>query len=203
MDVREATRTAREYVSELFAAEGISRACLEEAVYDPDANQWRVTLSFIRHWDTQKSMDVNLGSNTPQIYKVVVINDGDGRVVLTDRHLPKSVACCKPQPHSRSVCCAEAGNDEKLEGNNETSRQDWSQVRRTIRRILLYPVSGTGIGSAIAILLQVFLNLQAGEVAFIPMLGLGVGAMVALFAGDREFQRLQLKQRKNRASYRG
>ena len=198
MDVRAATRTAREYMTELFAAEGISRACLEEAVYDPDANQWRVTFSFIRHWDAQRSMDVNLGSNTPQIYKVVVINDGDGSVVaLTDRHLPKSVACCKPQPHSGSVCCAEAGNEEKLEGNNEMSRQDWSQVRRTIRRILLYPVSGTGIGSAIAILLQVFLNLQAGEVAFIPMLGLGVGAIVALFAGDREFQRLQLEQRKN------
>ena len=192
MDVMEAKEKARDYIIELFADEEVRYVGLEEAVYNPDAKQWRICYGFVRAWDKQGEMGIKMGLKAPRSYKDVKIDDATGNVVsLTDRILPDSAASSKPQLHSASVSRAGEDSEEKSREINELrlSRQDRSQVWRTIRRILLYPVSGTGIGSAIAILLQVIWHLESGEVAFIPMLGLGVGAIVALFVGDKEFQK--------------
>ena len=70
-------------------------------MYDPDTKQWRVTLGFVPRWDGQNAADVSLGLRPLCIYRVV-INDSDGSVVaLTDRLLPASAACCKPQRITR------------------------------------------------------------------------------------------------------
>ena len=89
MDVKEATRTAREYVTAVFADEEITQLGLEEVMYDDESKQWRITFGFARPWDQQNTVAVRMGLKTPRAYKVVHVNDGDGSIAaLTDRLLP-------------------------------------------------------------------------------------------------------------------
>ncbi len=89
MDVKEVTKTAREYVAEVFADEQITNLGLEEVVYDVESERWRITFGFARPWDRQGDMGVRMGLKAPRAYKVVSIDDNNGRVVaLTDRILP-------------------------------------------------------------------------------------------------------------------
>ena len=93
MDVKEATHRARDYITEVFADEEITQLGLEEVYLDRDLAQWRVTFGFVRPWDRQKTVAVNLGLKTPRNYKVVSIDDVSGEIVaLTDRLLPEKTA---------------------------------------------------------------------------------------------------------------
>ena len=89
MDVKEATHITRDYITAVFADEEITQLGLEEAVYDPDAGQWRITFGFARPWDKQGALGLRMGLKVPRDYKVVVI-DNEGRVIsLTDRLMPE------------------------------------------------------------------------------------------------------------------
>jgi hypothetical protein len=55
MNVREAVATAKEYVSELFANEGLSDVGLEEVSLDEQTGHWLVTIGFARPWDKAAS----------------------------------------------------------------------------------------------------------------------------------------------------
>lgn len=93
MDVKDVTRTAREYITDLFADEQITNLGLEEVVYDVDSEQWSITFGFARPWDRQGDMGVRMGLKTPRAYKVIRVDDNNGRVVaLTDRILPDGKA---------------------------------------------------------------------------------------------------------------
>ena len=48
MDAREAVRTARRYVSELFADDEIGRVDLEEVDFENESDLWKITVSFTR-----------------------------------------------------------------------------------------------------------------------------------------------------------
>ena len=50
MDVKEAVRTAKEYLAELFAEETITDVGLEEVVFDDASNEWNITIGFSRPW---------------------------------------------------------------------------------------------------------------------------------------------------------
>ena len=90
MDVKEAINTARDYINSVFTDEEIMQRGLEGVMYSPDAGQGRITFSFVRPWDRQNTMAVNLGLKTPRSYKVVHIHDSDGKVAaLTNRLLPE------------------------------------------------------------------------------------------------------------------
>ena len=89
MDVKEVTKTAREYVADVFADEEISQLGLEEVLYDVDSDEWRITFGFARPWDRENTVAVRMGMKTPRAYKVVHLNNDDGSVTaLTDRLLP-------------------------------------------------------------------------------------------------------------------
>ena len=91
MDVKEATHIARAYITDVFADEEIAQLGLEEAVYD-DTGQWRITYSFARPWDKQGVLGLRMGLKVPRDYKVVTIDDRDGRVIsLTDQLMPEIV----------------------------------------------------------------------------------------------------------------
>ena len=60
MDVKEAVRTAREYVGELFDGGEIDRVRLEEVVFDYDSDQWLITIGFSRPWDRPKALSAAL-----------------------------------------------------------------------------------------------------------------------------------------------
>ena len=89
MDVKQAVRTAREYVGELFDGEEIDYVGLEEVVFDDESDQWLITIGFSRPWDRPKVLSAALREDPlKRSYKVVRINDADGRVMsLKDRVL--------------------------------------------------------------------------------------------------------------------
>ena len=89
MDVKEASRKAKEYVIDLFDGEGLSNVGLEEIEFDELSSHWKITVGFSRPWDTNNSVVAALGDRRPErSYKVVHIDD-HGRVKsVTDRVLP-------------------------------------------------------------------------------------------------------------------
>ena len=140
MDVKEATDKAREYVTVVFADEEITQLGLEEVMYDVDSEQWRITFGFARPWDQQNTVAVRMGLKTPRAYKVVHINNGDGRVVaLTDRLMPELNAPENAQETPPPVATAEiAGPGEVADApscGNGPADENWDDVLRLIGKI--------------------------------------------------------------------
>jgi hypothetical protein len=86
MDVKAAVRTAKTYVSDLFAEEKITDLGLEEVDFDPASKVWAVTLGFSRPWETyQSALDIPFRRRA---YKIVKLSDDDGAVIsVRDREL--------------------------------------------------------------------------------------------------------------------
>ena len=94
MDVKDAVKTAKSYVADLFEGEGLENIGLEEVVFENEANVWKVTVGFTRPWDRVKRVaDVMTALSSNEIpewkwrsFKVVRIEDGSGKVLsLTHR----------------------------------------------------------------------------------------------------------------------
>ena len=51
MNMKEAARTAKEYVADLYAGEEITDIGLEEVEFNDRLNDWVVTIGFSRPWD--------------------------------------------------------------------------------------------------------------------------------------------------------
>ena len=90
MDVKEAARTAKNYLVSLYDDEEIMNVGLEEVVFEETSNRWRITIGFSRHWDQKGILTTALGEGRPaRSYKVLCIDDVDSQVKsLTDRVLP-------------------------------------------------------------------------------------------------------------------
>jgi hypothetical protein len=100
MEVKEAVRTALNYVREVFVDEKLSNLGLEEVEYVPDRSEWLVTVGFSRPWDYPKKETAFQGvlSFTNQErpperdYKVVHVDDTNGQVwAIKNRLIPESV----------------------------------------------------------------------------------------------------------------
>jgi hypothetical protein len=89
MDVKEAVRAAKEYVVDLFDGEEIECVGLEEVEFDHESDQWKITIGFSRPWDRPKTLSASLREDPlRRSYKVVCINDADGKAVsVKDRVL--------------------------------------------------------------------------------------------------------------------
>lgn len=90
MDVKEAARVAKDYVTDLFADEQIKHVGLEEVVFD---GAWEITIGFSRPWDQGGLLVTTVVDRSPasRSYKVLRINDETGQVEsLTDRILKAS-----------------------------------------------------------------------------------------------------------------
>lgn len=89
MDVKQAVQTAKEHVVDLFDGEEIDFVGLEEVVFDDESVQWLITIGFSRPWDRPKTLSAALREEPlRRSYKVVRINDSDGKVVsVKDRTL--------------------------------------------------------------------------------------------------------------------
>ena len=86
MDVKEAVRTAKDYLVDLFDGENITDIGLEEVVFNDDSDNWNITIGFSRPWDTRNNVVAAL--RLRRSYKVISIDDNTGRVEsLTDRVL--------------------------------------------------------------------------------------------------------------------
>ena len=89
MDVKQAVQTAKEHVVDLFDGEEIDFVGLEEVVFDEESVQWLITIGFSRPCDRPKTLSAALREEPlRRSYKVVRINDSDGKVVsVKDRTL--------------------------------------------------------------------------------------------------------------------
>lgn len=89
MDVKEAVRTAKEYLLVVYDGENVTDVGLEEAVFNNDLDTWDITIGFSRPWDTRNNVVTAL--RLRRSYKVVSIDDTTGQVKsLTDRILNAS-----------------------------------------------------------------------------------------------------------------
>lgn len=140
MDVKEATHTARDYITDVFADEQITNLGLEEVVHDVESEQWRITFGFARPWDRQGDMGVRMGLKAPRAYKVVHVDDSSGRVAaLTDRLLPELKAAESAQDDSPTGETPLATNSGEVMDNpseNQSSSEDkWGDVLKLIAKI--------------------------------------------------------------------
>ena len=88
MDVKQAARTAREYLSELYSEEQVTDIGLEEVVFDDVSKEWRITIGFSRPWNRRNALR---GLSEARSYKVVCIDDWTRKVTsLKDRLLAAS-----------------------------------------------------------------------------------------------------------------
>ena len=89
MDVKEAVRTAKAYLVDLFADEQITNVGLEEVVFEETSAVWKITIGFSRAWDLKGPLSVAMaGANPDRSYKVLSINNATGEVeALKDRVL--------------------------------------------------------------------------------------------------------------------
>ena len=89
MDVKEAVRTAKDYLGYLFEDEQITDVGLEEVVFEDMSNIWKITIGFSRPWEHNGPLVAKLTEGRPaRSYKVLSINDDSGKVEsLTDRVL--------------------------------------------------------------------------------------------------------------------
>ncbi len=91
MDVKEAVKTAKQYVNDLFAAEGIEYVGLEEVDFDDEKRVWEVTIGFSRTWKQGFTVAMKADGRGGRSFKIVRIHDISGRVVsLTHRTLPSA-----------------------------------------------------------------------------------------------------------------
>ena len=93
MDVKEAVRTAREYIANLFADENVKHVGLEEVEFDDLSKVWHITIGFSRPWELPEdppppsfaSGSVLDGLKPPSLaqrsYKIVRVRDNDGHVI--------------------------------------------------------------------------------------------------------------------------
>lgn len=90
MEVKEAVKTAKEYIIDLFGDEAITGIGLEEVDLDMGSNDWKITIGFYRPLSQRGTLTTVFGKeHEARSYKVVSINKQSGHVSsVTDRVLP-------------------------------------------------------------------------------------------------------------------
>ncbi len=85
----EAVQAAKSIITELYRDERIGQIGLEELRFDPDSDEWRVTIGYAHPAAKDTILpDFAQPNWTKRRYKVVHLKDGDGRfVAVTDRFL--------------------------------------------------------------------------------------------------------------------
>ncbi len=94
MHVKEAVRTAKEYVADLFIDEEVVDVGLEEVEFDPASNRWIITIGFSRPWDRagktiqRENFFSTRNEATPRArsYKVLRIDDESRQIESLKDH---------------------------------------------------------------------------------------------------------------------
>ena len=78
VDAKEAAKTAKDYIIDVFGDEDIEHVGLEEVKFDDVSEAWEITIGFSRPWD--RSGLALLPNPAQRSYKVVRLNDSDGQI---------------------------------------------------------------------------------------------------------------------------
>ena len=89
MDRLDAVKTAKNVIEQLYEEEGIGQVGLEEIRFDPDSDEWRITIGYAHPAAKDRRLpNVAQPRWTTRCYKVVHLKDRDGDfVAVTDRFL--------------------------------------------------------------------------------------------------------------------
>jgi len=92
MDVKQAVKTAKEYIENIYDEEFISNVGLEEVEFNPISRQWKITVGFSRLWDRENPAPIPISdARRPRSYKVVIIGDRNEQVLsMKDRLMERS-----------------------------------------------------------------------------------------------------------------
>lgn len=90
MDAKEAVKSAKRYVSEMLAEEGIVNLGLEEIEKDDAEKTWNITLGFSRPWNALKGPLATVAGESParRAYRIIRIRESDGEVLSMKRREP-------------------------------------------------------------------------------------------------------------------
>ena len=92
MDAKEAAKSAKEYVADLFADEGIANVGVEEIQRGP-SGIWEVTVGFTRPWDRSGTAMATYGQKAlRRSYKVLRVCDSNGAVVSVKDRILREVS---------------------------------------------------------------------------------------------------------------
>ena len=97
MDRLEAVKTAKQYITDLYSSEGITKPRLEELNYDRLNSCWLITVGFAYReggGERATALTPTLARAVygDRVYKLVRIDDGSGEVIgMTDRMLDPSL----------------------------------------------------------------------------------------------------------------
>ena len=79
MNVKEAAIVAKEYIADLYEAEGAINIGLEEI--ELDGSVWKITVGFSRPWDQEGGASIALGqTQLRRSFKLLHIDDNSGHV---------------------------------------------------------------------------------------------------------------------------
>ncbi len=90
MNVQEAVRLAKDYVTDVFVEEKITNVGLEEVEFNENQNCWEITIGFSRPWDYQAKNLLEQQLSNPleprrrpktRSFKVVNIDDDNAKVL--------------------------------------------------------------------------------------------------------------------------
>ncbi len=81
MDVKQAVRTAKLFVREIFAEENPVDVLLEEVEFLEDRDQWNVTIGFSRKLDDDDGRGLRMRFPEPRIMKVLAISDSSMKLL--------------------------------------------------------------------------------------------------------------------------
>lgn len=90
MELKDAVKTAKSIIIDLFADEDIDQVGLEEVVYSPTSETWKVTIGFRRPWTKRTTGGLLSGGSSgvaARWYKQVELSQGGELRAVTDREL--------------------------------------------------------------------------------------------------------------------
>lgn len=82
MDVRQAVKSAKDWVLDVMKAETPVNLGLEEVEFDDQNQVWKITLGFSRPWNTTKNALSTLTGDAAlrRAYRTILVDDKNGRV---------------------------------------------------------------------------------------------------------------------------
>ena len=82
MEVREAVKSAKDWVLEVMKEEQPVNLGLEEVEFDDKSQVWKITLGFSRPWNSTKNALSTLTGDVAlrRAYRTIIVDDKDGHV---------------------------------------------------------------------------------------------------------------------------
>lgn len=82
MDVRQAVKSAKDWVLDVMKDEEPINLGLEEVEFDDQNQVWKITLGFSRPWNSAKNALSNLtgGPTQKRAYRTILVDDRNGLV---------------------------------------------------------------------------------------------------------------------------